>query len=251
VVLAWTGGENAIRETLTVEAIRSERVASPITGGEVVRWTGEPIEQEVVFHHLNVPAAVVSRPDAYYIPPAWSGIARKLELHGIGVEVLTEPTEVQVEMYRLPEADLASTGSDFDHRSAVYEGRVQVEPGRVERDLRSLELPPGSFRVDTDQPLGTLAVLLLEPESPDSLFQWGYFLEILSRTEYVEAYVMEPIARAMLEADPDLAAEFRAKIESDPGFAADQRARLAWFYERSPFFDRRYRLYPVARAPQK
>jgi hypothetical protein len=81
------------------------------------------------------------------------------------------------------------------------------------------------------------------------LMPWdGKSLEILSRTEYVEAYVMEPLARAMLEDDPELAAEFRARLENDSAFAADERARLQWFYERSPFFDSRYRLYPVARA---
>jgi hypothetical protein len=59
---------------------------------------------------------------------------------------------------------------------------------------------------------------------------------------------MEPLARAMLEADPQLAAEFRGKQATDPEFATDERARLQWFYERSPFFDSRYRLYPIARA---
>ena len=30
-------------------------------------------------------------------------------------------------------------------------------------------------------------------------------------------------------------------------FAADGDARLQWFYERTPFYDDRYRLYPVGR----
>jgi murein tripeptide amidase MpaA len=248
VVLSWTGGEHARRETRTVKAIRSMRAMSPITGGEVVRWTGEPIDEKVVFHYQNVPAAVAGRPAAYYIPAAWSGIADTLRLHGIAVDTLAESTRLNVEMYRLPGAAVDLGGSAFDHRGAAYEGRVRVEPGRIERELRVLELPAGSFRVDTDQPLGTLAVLLLEPSSPDSLFQWGFFLEILTRTEYVEAYVMEPIARAMLDEDPALAAEFRAKLEQDPDFAADERARLHWFYRRSPFFDDRFQLYPVARV---
>jgi murein tripeptide amidase MpaA len=248
VVLSWTGGDDARRETRTIKAIRSERVASPITGGEVVRWTGEPIDQEVVFHYLSVPAAVADRPSAYYIPAAWSPIADKLRLHGIEVETLTESTTVRAQIYRLPEAAVDDGGTGFDHRGTAYEGRVRVKPGRIERERQSLDLPSGSFRIDTDQALGTLAVLLLEPDSPDSLFQWGYFLEILTRTEYVEAYVMEPLARAMLEDDPQLAAEFRSKLENDPDFAGNERARLQWFYQRSPFFDDRYRRYPVARV---
>lgn len=89
---------------------------------------------------------------------------------------------------------------------------------------------------------------MLEPESPDSLFQWGYLAEILQRTEYVEGYVMEPMARAMLEADPELAAEFEKKLIDDEEFAGDRQARLQWFYEKTPFYDRRHRLYPIARS---
>ena len=41
--------------------------------------------------------------------------------------------------------------------------------------------------------------------------------------------------------------EAAAKLAADPAFAADGDARLAWFYERTPFYDQRYRLYPVGR----
>jgi hypothetical protein len=51
----------------------------------------------------------------------------------------------------------------------------------------------------------------------------------------------------MLAADPALKAEFEARLAAEPAFAADPHARLAWFYERTPFYDDRYLLYPVGR----
>jgi hypothetical protein len=97
-------------------------------------------------------------------------------------------------------------------------------------------------------------MILLEPASPDSFFQWGFFLEVLQRAEYAEAYVLEPMAERMLAEDPELRAEFERKLEEDPEFAGDPRERLQWFYRRTPFFDERWRLYPVGRelagAPQ-
>ena len=93
-------------------------------------------------------------------------------------------------------------------------------------EQRRERFPAGSVRVSTDQPLGTLAVLLLEPSSPDSLFQWGFFNSILSPTEYVEGYIMEPMAERMLAEDPKLAEEFRTKVESDAAFRGNSRARL-------------------------
>ena len=90
---------------------------------------------------------------------------------------------------------------------------------------------------------------MLEPQAPDSFLQWGFFLEIFTRTEYAEAYVLEPLAQKMLENDAELAARFKQKLESDDEFAASQYRRLMWFYEQTPFYDASYLLYPVARIP--
>ena len=89
---------------------------------------------------------------------------------------------------------------------------------------------------------------MLEPECSDSLFQWGYFSEVLQRTEYFEGYVMEPLARAMLDADPELRREFEQKLLGDPEFAGSARARLEWFYGKTPFYDAEHRVYPVVRS---
>ena len=86
---------------------------------------------------------------------------------------------------------------------------------------------------------------ILEPASSDSLFQWGFFHPILTATEYVEGYIMEPMAEKMMAEDPKLAEEFRAKVESDAAFRSSPRARIWWFYERTPFYDERALLYPV------
>ena len=112
---------------------------------------------------------------------------------------------------------------------------------------RTEHFPAGSVRVPTNQPLGELAAVLLEPSSPDSFFQWGFFNEVLHPTEYIEGYVMEPMAEKMLAEDPKLAAEFREKLESDEAFRASPTERLRWFYARTPFIDERWKIYPVAR----
>ena len=51
----------------------------------------------------------------------------------------------------------------------------------------------------------------------------------------------------MLDADPKLRREYRIKLKTDEEFASDAKARLDWFYERTPYYDERYLLYPVAR----
>jgi hypothetical protein len=110
-------------------------------------------------------------------------------------------------------------------------------------------MPAGSVRVPTDQPLGDLAVIMLDPQSEDSLFAWGFFNEILQRVEYADGYVLAPLADRMLAADAELRREFEARLAADPAFAADPDARLAWFYARSAYVDARYQVYPVGIEP--
>ncbi len=54
------------------------------------------------------PSASVTRPRAYWVPPAWSDVIERLELHGVRVERLDAPRDVEVEMYRIPEPKLAT-----------------------------------------------------------------------------------------------------------------------------------------------
>ena len=248
VVLDWRYGETPRTETRPFKGIGSAWVDSPVSGSKIVRWNGEPETQKVEFVFKTEPASSVSRPAGYVIPPGWGHIAEKLRLHGIEVETLGLPEAIDAQVYHLPEVRAAGLAEARTERGpTIYEGRLRIDPGPVDIRRVSITVPAGSHRVNTDQPLGTLAILLLEPESPDSLLQWGYFLEIMTQPEYAQAYIMAPMAETMLAADPQLALEFRERVASDPDFASSPKARLRWFYEKTPFFDSRFRVYPVVR----
>ena len=182
-------------------------------------------------------AVSVPRAKAYWIPAAWSAIADKLKMHGITVERMSDARDVDVDMYRLDDPK-------FD--GEPFEGHVRVvAKPRIEQ--RKERFPAGSFRVSTEQPLGDLAAVLLEPASSDSFLQWGFFHSIFQRTEYAEAYVTEAMAEQMLVADPALKSEFEQRLATDEAFRASGERRLDFFYSRTPFADPRWRLYPIAR----
>lgn len=236
VPLDWAAAEGE-PGMFDLAAIRSRVEVSPVSGAPVVRWLGDAETQRLPLVRYSRPAALVARPTAYWIPPAHGEVIARLRAHGVEMEILDVPREIDVEMDRLSDVELAGE---------PFEGRVMVT-ARATPERRRERMPTGAARVPTDQPLGELAVVLLELASADSFFQWGFFLECLQRTEYAEAYVMEPMARAMLAEDAELRAEFAAKLAADPEFAADGRARLDYFYRRTPFYDERADLYPVAR----
>ncbi len=150
---------------------------------------------------------------------------------------LEQPQTLKLQQYRLSEPQFAASD---------YEGRQRVS-AKAKLEKVELTLPVGTVKISTEQPLGDLAMILLEPQSPDSLLQWGLFNTIFTRTEYIEDYAVEPLAQQMLANSKALQAEFDQALK-DPAFAADAKARLRWFYERSPYYDKAYQAYPVYRA---
>lgn len=238
--LGWERDEEPQEELFEFLAVEQELTPSPISGGQRIRWNGEPTTVMVPIYRTTRSIGSVKTPAAYWVPAAWPEVIERLAAHGIAMEILTEPRSLRVEMYRLGEPQ---------YSEEPFEGRLRVA-AEAAPTLIEYSFAPGSARISTDQPLGVLAALLLEPASPDSYFQWGFFTGIFQRTEYAESYVLEPLAEQMLANDPALRQEFEERLADDEEFAASPRQRLTWFYERSPLLDPRWRLYPVGREPR-
>lgn len=234
----FVGDAQPVR-TRAFKGIRYETYDSVASGRPELRWLGEPDPElwQVPFYGSH-PTLTLKRPAAYWVPSYRADIIERLRVHGVGMETLEAPRTVAVDMLRLVDPRVSTR---------TNEGHVPITVGEVRPEAQDWTFPVGSVRVPTDQPMGDVAILLLEPQSSESFFAWGMFPEVLNRVEYIEAYAIAPLAEKMLAADPALKAAFEAKLAAEPAFAADGDARLAWFYERTPFYDQRFRLYPVGR----
>lgn len=240
--MSWTGNKTA-PDSLKLLAIKSKMVKSTITNSDYVMWTGEPTTMTIANFTNPDPVDFVNRPKGYYIPPTYDDVIERLRMHGIQMEMLTEAKEVTVEMYRIQDAKFQND----EGNPVPYEGHMQAS-GTPRPETRTQVFPKGSAYISTDQPLGDLAMLLLEPKSADSFLCWGFFNQIFQQTEYIEAYVMEPTMTKMLAESPDLQKEFDQKKATDPVFANDSYAIYTWFYSKTKYYDERYLLYPVGRS---
>ncbi len=220
----------------TFKGIASEFFESPISGQRELRYLGKPVKQQADVY-MDEPTVFVPRPAAYWIPRSRPDVAEKLRQHGVVVEEIPAAVTNTLTFYRLREPKVAT---------AAFESRVPVSIAGVDTQLIEQTWPAGSWRVSTDQPLGDLAMVLLEPQSTDSLFQWGFMHDVLQRTEYYENYIMEPLAQRMLEKDPSLREQWQEALK-DPELAKNPNARLDWFYSRSGLMDDKYLVYPIAR----
>ncbi|CAM2009427.1 M14 family metallopeptidase [Acanthopleuribacter pedis] len=213
--------------------IQHTKKQSALSGGEWLQWHGKPETMNIPVIPFTKPGLTVDMPKGYWVPAAWSEVIEKLALHDIQFEVAHELVEVDAIMYRIKNPVLGP---------APFEGRMPVK-AEFERLPRKVTMQVGSVYVPLDQPLGKLAAALLEPGAPDSFFSWGYFLEVLQRTEYFEAYVGEPMAAEML-ADADTKKAFDEWRKNHPD--ASSRDILDWFFKQTGYMDDRWMWYPVA-----
>ena len=128
-----------------------------------------------------------------------------------------------------------------------YEGRLQIESFDMEEISEKRFYPKGSILIDMNQRRSRVIAHILEPEGPDSYLKWGFFNSIFEQKEYGETYVMEKVARKMMEEDPKLKVEFEKKKQSDIEFANNQWAICNWFYSKTPYWDKRINIYPIGK----
>ena len=234
-VLTWKPVAKPLFTIADFKGVAHQTYRSAASGGEEIRWLGRPVTRAMpVF--IQSPDFVATLPDAWWVPATKPDVIALLKFHEIEFETIDAPRTVTLDMVRLADPKLGKPDEGHIPLTASYRHAARTET-----------YPAGSVRVPSDQPLGLLAAAMLEPESPDSLLAWNFYPEILMRTEYIEGYVIAPLAERMLAADPKLKAAFQAKLKADPKFAADRDARLGWFYERTPYYDERFLLYPVGR----
>lgn len=234
-VLTWKPLDQPMYTIEGFKGMAFERYRSAASGRDEIRWLGKPRTQAMPVLGF-APDYTAQLPAAWWVPVTATKVIERLKLHGIAFEVLEAPRSMRLDRVRLIAPKLGGAN----------EGHVPLT-AKFRHEPLEETFPAGSVRVASAQPLGLLAATLLEAESADSLLAWNFFPEILQRTEYIEAYVIAPLAEQMLSADPALKAEFEAKLKADPAFAADGDARLAWFYEKTPYYDSRYLLYPIGR----
>lgn len=161
---------------------------SPVT---ILAYEGEEErDYQCYYNDLSEATLSVPRPWAYLLPPQFKQALNNLELHGIQVRTLASDTQLSVEVYRITERQKAQR---------TYEGHVL---NTVEASKRSetRSVPAGTLVIRTAQPLGTLAALLLEPQSEDSLCTWNFFDDALAQGQ--DFPVLRLSRRATLDTQP-------------------------------------------------
>jgi hypothetical protein len=120
-------------------------------------------------------------PVAYFIPASQAAAIERLAAHGIRTTTLAQPLRVPVQRFRIDST--WTTAREFQgHKERQVTGRWETSGDSI---------PAGTVVARTDQPLGRLLFIMMEPRSDDGLLDWNFFDEALSGARYY------PVLRAL------------------------------------------------------
>ena len=221
--------------------IKAEHDSSWVSGTIWTKYTGEKYETELPYYDQMKVTDSVQAPKEYLIPlewGKWENLIGRIKLHGIKVGQLKSSETLKVTEYKF---------KNIKYAKYSFEGRQRVSAD-YDTISEKVTVPKGTYVIKTNQRTIRLILNLMEPKAEDSFLQWGFFNSIFERKEYYESYVMEKIARQMMDKDPDLKKKFEEKLAVDENFRKSPRQRLDFFYTRSPYMDKKLNVYPILRV---
>ena len=112
----------------------------------------------------------VQRPYAYLLPATCVKAVQSLQRQGIEVRESRKDIELDLQIYKVEKWNRADRPFQKHNLSEVD----------VARRDEMKKVPAGTFVVITDQPLGSLAGYLLEPQAEDGLTTWNSFDDLLA-----------------------------------------------------------------------
>lgn len=232
--------ENPSRRSF--KGYEGEMIASEVTGGERLKYDSKkPFTKEIDYYNNFIAEDTIEIPRAYIVPQGWWQLTDLLKLNKIKLEPLQSDTTLYVETYKI---------EDFKTRDQAYEGHYMHSETKVSKKMDSVRFRKGDFVVKTFQEGARYLIETLEPEAPDSFFNWNFFDTVLQQKEGFSPYVFEDVAKKMLDKNPDLKERFEEKKRNDAEFSNNSYYQLDWLHKQSKHYETAHLRYPIFRMPR-
>ncbi|KJD31971.1 hypothetical protein PK35_12555 [Tamlana nanhaiensis] len=221
------------------KGFEGETITSEVTGLNRLKYNrNKPFTKPVVYSNYFTPSVQVTIPKAYVIPQGWHRIIDLLKLNDVSLQTLKKDTIITVETYKI---------EAFETRQSPYEGHYQHYNTQIESVQKEITFFEGDYIVQTNQEAIRYLLETLEPQAPDSFFNWNFFDTILQQKEGFSPYVWEDKALELLKNNPKLKSEFNKKKALDDAFANNWYAQLDWLHKQSENYEKAHLQYPIFR----
>jgi hypothetical protein len=224
--------------TLNFKGYEGNYIDSKVTSGKRLFYDKQkPYTKEVTYYNYMKPKNSVTLPEGYVIPKNWHRVINLLKINNIKFTQLKQDSTFTVESYKI---------NDYKTVTSPYEGHYMHYNTEVTTTTQEVTFKNGDYLIDTKQANIRYLLATLEPEAPDSFFNWNYFDTILQQKEHFSPYVFEDKAEIILNNSPTLKAEFETK-KLDSVFAKNSYLQLDWIHKNSDHYETSHLQYPIHR----
>ncbi|MFH6768052.1 M14 family metallopeptidase [Gaetbulibacter aquiaggeris] len=225
--------------TLNFKGYEGETITSEITGFPRLKYNRDtPFTKPVTYYNYFKPSDEVTIPKAYIIPQGWFNIIDLLKLNAVKMGRFDAYTTISVESYKIKSYETVKT--PFEGHYIHYNTTLDVKTEKI-------TFAKGDYIIHTNQSAIRYLLETLEPQAPDSFFNWNFFDTILQQKEGFSPYIWEDLALELLDKNPDLKTTFEAKKTTDTTFANSWYAQLDWLHQQSDHYEKAHLQYPVYR----
>ncbi|MGB0850925.1 MAG: M14 family metallopeptidase [Bacteroidia bacterium] len=198
----------------------------------------KPITKSMFYRGSMLETTRKTKPKAYILRRGFIDVEDRLRWNGVELKELSQDTTIKVEVYKIVE---------FETVDQAYEKHYLHYDTKIDMDTIDWTFRKGDYLISTGTDKDRFILEMLEPEGPDSYFNWNFFDAVLQQKEHYSAYVFEDRAADLLANNPALKAQFekakQSKASSRGGMTAPEQ--LEWIYKHSPHSEKELKKLPV------
>lgn len=225
--------------SLNFKGFEGNMIPSNITDADRLKFDrSKPFTKQITYQNYFKPSLEINIPQAYIIPQGWWNVIELLKLNEVEMTPLTADSTLTVQSYKI---------DNYQTRSQAYEGHYQHFNTSIKVSEDAITFNKGDYIIKTNQEAFRYLIETLEPQAPDSFFNWNFFDTILQQKEGFSPYVWEDKAELILRQDPKLRINFNLKKSYDKDFASNWYAQLDWIHKQSVNYEKSHLQYPVYR----
>lgn len=212
---------------------------SEVTGEDRLYYDRtKPVTKNMFYKGSMLASKHRSKPKAYLLRRGFTAVEDRLRWNGVQLIELEKDSTIRVASYIV---------DYFKTVKTPYEKHYLHSKTSAKLDTIAWTFRKGDYLIPMETDKDRFILEMLEPEGPDSYFNWNFFDAVLQQKEHYSPYVFEDKAAELLAQNTKLKADFelvKSKIRDD-GKEMTAAEQLEWIYKHSSHYEKEHNRLPV------
>lgn len=210
---------------------------SEVTGSDRLYYdTNKPVTKSMFYAGSMIETKRAVKPKAYILRRGYTEVENRLRWNGVRLQELKNDTAIHVISYTI---------DSFETVNQPYEKHYLHSNTRIFSDTSLWTFHKGDYLISMGTEKDRFILEVLEPEGPDSYFNWNFFDAVLQQKEHYSPYVFDDKAAKILNENPSLRAALEQKNKSEEDFNNNPASQLEWVYKQSMHYEKEHRRVPI------